>query len=368
MNAFSDALQQLAVAGLASPRMVTLAITNRCNLSCHHCWPASGPDEQTVVPKSQVLRIIDDVAALGTENIVITGGEPLTHPDWFELLAFACSRPGVGEVRLQTNATPITPVHVEALLSLKDQGLFIQTSLDGATRKTHDRVRGPGSFDRTMEGLRWLQKGGLAGRVCINFTEMRHNFEEIPDLMQRVEEMGVFRFVTSTLVPSGRAAQPGGLVPPSPAQYEDLLARYQADKAFSDRYHRIGNIAALEWFRSATDSADTCCAFIETPYITAAGKLYPCVMLQADDVAATGVFERPLTAAIAEKIESWARLKKIGQDRLTRLANCKPCPYYRSCGGGCMGRAHSAYGDFFAIEDRCQLRKAVYRYRSQDRR
>ena len=87
--------------------------TNRCNLSCRHCWPDSGPDQNApVVPKEQVLRLIDGFAALGAEKIVITGGEPLTHPDWFDLLSFACTRPGIKEVRLQTNAILITPAHV----------------------------------------------------------------------------------------------------------------------------------------------------------------------------------------------------------------------------------------------------------------
>lgn len=360
----ADIVRRLAEAGLKPPQAVTLAVTNRCNLSCRHCWPVSGPDEQApVIPKNQVLRLIDGFVALGAEKIVITGGEPLTHPDWFDLLSFACNRPGVGEVRLQTNAILITPAHVDALLSLKDRGLIIQTSLEGATPLAHDRVRGPGSFDLTMQGLRRLQEAGLAPWICIGFTEMQHNFEDIPDLLKIADEMGIGQFVTGTLVRGGRAAQPGGLAPPTPAQYEKLLARYQRDKTFKDRYHRIGNIAALEWFMSTADAAGSCCTFIETPYITAKGNLYPCVMLQADEFAATDAYEHSLTTAILEKIDSWARLQQISQSRLTQLDTCKDCPDYAGCGAGCMGRAYAAHGEFFSVEDRCQLRKAVYRRR-----
>ena len=328
----------------------------------------SGPDEKApLVPKNQVLRLIDGFATLGAEKIVITGGEPLTHPDWFDLLSFACTRPGIREVRLQTNAILITPAHVEALLSLKDRGLIIQTSLEGATPTAHDRVRGTGSFDRTMKGLRLLKKNGMASQICITFTEMQHNFEDIPDLLKIADDMGIGQFVTGTLVPGGRAAQPGGLAPPMPAQYEKLLARYQGDKTFKDRYHRIGNIAALEWFMDTADAAGTCCTFIETPYVTAEGNLYPCVMLHADDFAATGVYDRPLTTAIAENIESWSRLQRISHSRLTRIDTCKDCTAYAKCGAGCMGRAYSAYGDFFAVEDRCGLRKAVYHHNSDIR-
>ena len=365
MNTYADIIRRLAEAGLKAPQAVTLAVTNRCNLNCSHCWPDSGPDEKApVVPKNQVSQLIDGFAALGAEKIVITGGEPLTHPDWFDLLSFACTRPGIREVRLQTNAILITPAHVDALSSLKDRGLIIQTSLEGATSAPHDRVRGTGSFDRTLQGLRLLEKSAMAPQICITFTEMQHNFEEIPELLEMADDMGIGQFVTGTLVLGGRAAQPGGLAPPVPAQYEKLVARYQRDKTFRDRYHRIGNIAALEWFMDTGDAAVTCCTFIETPYITAEGNLYPCVMMHADDFAATGVYDRPLTTAISEKIDSWSRLQKSNQSRLTQLDTCKTCPDYARCGAGCMGRAYSAYGDFFAVEDRCRLRKAVYRRRS----
>ncbi len=358
-----DVIRRLAEAGLKPPQSVTLAVTNRCNLSCRHCWPDSGPDEKApVVPKNRVLRLMDGFSALGAEKLVITGGEPLTHPDWFEMLSYACTRPGIREVRLQTNAILITPAHVEALLSLKARGLYIQTSLEGAAAH-HDWVRGPGSFDRTLAGLRLLEKSGMAPRICVTFTEMRHNLEDIPDLLKLAGDMGIGQFITGTLVSRGRAAAPGGPEPPTPAQYAALVSRYQCDRTFRDRYDAIGNIAALEWFLGTAEAAGTCCTFIETPYVTAEGRLHPCVMLHADDFAATEVYNRPVTAAISEKIASWSRLQQISGSRLTRLAACKVCPDYARCGAGCMGRAYSAHGDFFSVEDRCRLRKTVYRRR-----
>jgi radical SAM protein with 4Fe4S-binding SPASM domain len=358
----TDILRQFTEAGLKPPKAVTLAVTNQCNLSCRHCWPDSGPDPNApMVPKDRVLALMTGFTALGAEKIVITGGEPLTHPDWVELLSFACAQPGVGEVRLQTNAILITPPLVAPLQALKDQGLVIQTSLEGATPPVHDQIRGAGSFEHTLKGLQLLVDGGLAHRICITFTEMQHNFDELPQLLKMADGMGVGQFVTGTLVHGGRAMQAIGLRPPTPAQYESLLARYERDAAFRDRYQRIGNIAAIEWFNDSGDGGNTCCTFIETPYVTAEGNLYPCVMLHADDFAATGVYDRPLSTALSEKIESWSQLAKISHSRHTQLDACRDCQNYARCAAGCMGRAFSAYGDFFAAEDRCRLRQAVYR-------
>jgi radical SAM protein with 4Fe4S-binding SPASM domain len=355
---------RLTQAGLKPPRMATLAVTNQCNLRCRHCWPDSGPDDQApVVPKDQVLRLIAGFSALGTDKFVITGGEPLTHPDWFEILSFACSLPGVGEVRLQTNAILLAPMHVDALVSLKDRGLIIQTSLEGATPQTHDHVRGRGSFEQTIRGLQRLVERGMAHRICVTFTEMQHNFDDIPKLLEMIEAMGAGQFISGTLVCGGRAGESQILSPPTVRQYKTLLSRYQHDDAFRNRYHRIGNIAALEWGRADTHADDICCAFIETPYITAGGRLYPCVMLHADDYAAADVYTRPLTETIAANIDGWSRLQRIKESRGSGLDACDGCRDYAKCGAGCMGRAYAAYDDFYAVEDRCRLRKAVYRHR-----
>lgn len=114
----------------------------------------------------------------------------------------------------------------------------------------------------TMKGLRLLKKNGIADRVCITFTEMKHNFKDIPDLLRLADNMGICQFVTGTLVCGGRATQSTDLLPPTPEQYEKLLSHYQNDKVFRDRYHRIGNIAALEWDLINDHAAGTCCTFI----------------------------------------------------------------------------------------------------------
>jgi radical SAM protein with 4Fe4S-binding SPASM domain len=359
-------LRRLTQAGLSAPRQVTLAITNRCNLRCGHCWPESGPDEDApAVPTASIIRLIDAMVALGATRITLTGGEPLTHPDWSDLLNYACARPGIVEVCLQTNAILIGPAEAQTLSNLGAGTLEIQTSLEGASDPVHDRVRGRGSFDLTMRGLQRLVARGLANQICVTFTEMAHNFDAIPELMALIEKMGIRRFVTGTLVAGGRAETSMEMRPPTADQYAWLVARYQTDTAFRDRYNRIGNIAALEWFLAASPSADLCCNLVETPYVTAKGRFYPCVLLQDEAAAAEGVYEGSITAALAEKINVWSRLQEIKRARLTRLDGCRQCPAYAACGAGCMGRAYAAYGDYDAAEDRCELRRTVYRCRTR---
>src|SRR6185369_14867032 len=90
--------------GVQPPKTLTLAITGACNLQCLHCWVESGVSSSAVhVPKHTLLRLIKEFAAIGGEGIRFTGGEPLCHPDWLELVRYA-RETGLQRVSLQTNA------------------------------------------------------------------------------------------------------------------------------------------------------------------------------------------------------------------------------------------------------------------------
>ena len=96
--------------------------------------------------------------------------------------------------------------------------------------------------------MRLLCDGGLGPQIQVAFTEMAHNFSGLPSLLELVDDLGITRCVSGTLVSQGRARESDRVAPPTPEQYERLLVLYQTDPAFRSRYERVGNIAALEWF------------------------------------------------------------------------------------------------------------------------
>lgn len=358
---YRQVISRLTQAGLKSPQTLTLSITNGCNLFCGHCWPDSHPHEKAPpVPEKILKKLIRGFAGLGGENLIITGGEPMTHPRWLEIMAFSCRTMGIRSVCLQTNATLLTETEVSALESADFRNLSIQVSLDGATVKSHDHIRGPGSFVRTMRGLKLLAGSGLRGRTDVAFTELRHNFQEIPQLFELMEEYLFRRVMTSTLVQVGRAAGADGLAPPIPSQYRELLRQYHLDACFRSRYEKMGSVSAIEWYKGKRVPSRRGCVLIEKPYLTADGRMYPCVMFQADEFAAQGFHEQPFEDALAGMIPLWAELQKKSQERMFKLIKCTRCPGRLHCAAGCMGRAYLSHGDILSAEDRCSLRKAVY--------
>jgi MoaA/NifB/PqqE/SkfB family radical SAM enzyme len=73
------------VASTSHPVLAHIIPTRRCNLACEYCNEYD--DFSKPVPKEQMLRRIDQLAALGTSIISFSGGEPLLHPDLDELIA-----------------------------------------------------------------------------------------------------------------------------------------------------------------------------------------------------------------------------------------------------------------------------------------
>jgi len=342
---------------LRSPRTLTIAVTGACNLSCTHCWVGAGESGSAQhVPSGTLRRLIGEFAALGGQGVRLTGGEPLCHPELLDLLRFSRSA-GFSTVALQTNGMLLDDDSVAALRELDFPGFTIQISFDGACAATHDLVRGVGAFDGLMQGMHRLVREGLGPRVSIFFTEMRHNLDEIPSLLELAEELGVASVATGTLVNCGRAGE-SAVAAPEPAQYQRLLERYDADPGFRRRYEKLGRVAALEWRCSDTPRGDSC-TFVENPYLTADGRLYPCVLCHADPFSVTGLFEKNLADAFSEGAPLWSQLLQASNCRSKEIEKCQGCSESLTCAGGCLGRAWGSCGDIMAVDDRCELRRAV---------
>lgn len=352
-------LELMTEAGLKPPKVLTLAITALCNLSCRHCWVDADLDSSALQAQAaKVCRIMSEFAALGGRGLTLTGGEPLCHPDWPQIMR--CARNlRFDRISLQTNAMLIEADHVATLCELDFPGLSIQVSLDGAEAAAHDLIRGEGAFDRTVGALQRLIRGGLGPRIVLFFTEMRHNLSQIPDLLQLAQDLGISSVVAGSLVPYGRAGEDTTLAPAELKQYQELIDRYESDARFRELYRELGQVAALEWYTARQPGPD-CCRFIETPYLTAQGKLYPCVMFHCDEYALFDVFSKSLDAVYTEGVALWRSLVQIKRSRSSRIPKCQSCPDAPLCAAGCLGRAWGASRDLLSVEDRCVLRREIY--------
>ena len=361
MNPDTEILKEkIKKAGLQRPKILTLMITEACNLGCPHCLLNCKNLDAVPVQKEIIVNIIDEFSDLGGEVIFVTGGEPLSHPDWTDILDHACNSTALSEVILQTNGAMVNAEDIEKLKSLTSEKLKIQVSLDGATPEINDLIRGKGNFKATVSALKNIVNAGMGEKVKIAFTEMKHNYDEIPEILKFADVLGVGQFTAGTLVKGGRAKNIDWIKLPDKFQVRSLVRLYESDPAFKALYDKLGNISAIEWYNGKDMPSDYVCNCISMPFINASGKMFPCVMNLDDDLAVDNVHEEGMKRSILKGLGKWSGLPQLDKERSESLGKCQDCDGREHCRGGCIGRAQAVNGEAMSVEDRCELRREVY--------
>lgn len=173
--------------------------TRTCNLHCVHCYMDSDAKKyQGELSTEEARKFIDDLADFRVPVLLFSGGEPLIRPDFFELAEYTATK-GIRPT-LSTNGTLITRDVAERI---KKIGVgYVGISLDGL-REVNDKFRGKaGAFQAAMEGIQNCVAVGQ--RVGLRFTINRHNYEELDNIFDFIEEEKIDRVCFYHLVYSGR--------------------------------------------------------------------------------------------------------------------------------------------------------------------
>jgi len=162
---------------------VTLELTYQCNLDCFFCYN-DREKPGTLLSLDQYRTLLEDLARMQTLFLMLTGGEPMVHPHFFEIGRMTKELGFV--VRVRTNGHTLSPRNVERLRQEVDP-YMVEVSLHGASAETHDRITGhPGSFTRTLQGIeKLLEQGFHVGLKSVLLTLNIAEFSAIEDLARR---------------------------------------------------------------------------------------------------------------------------------------------------------------------------------------
>ncbi|WP_455217671.1 heme d1 biosynthesis radical SAM protein NirJ [Kaarinaea lacus] len=174
-------------------------LIRRCNLTCKHCYSISAdrdfPGELTT---AEVFHVMDDLRAFGVPVLILSGGEPLLRDDIFDISRRAKEMGFY--VGLSSNGTLIDESNIDAIAEIGYN--YVGISIDGI-RETHDRFRRKqGAFDESMRGIRLCRDAGI--KVGMRFTLTMDNANELPQLLDIMEEEQVDKFYLSHLNYAGR--------------------------------------------------------------------------------------------------------------------------------------------------------------------
>lgn len=182
------------------PMNVILCLESACNLHCIQCdiWRTRVVSlKMTITQRKEIIHKLKKW--LGQFTLNIFAGEPLLHPQIFELIRFASTQ-GIKSI-ITTNGTTLNEAVVKKIIDTGLYGMFV--SLDGVTKETHDSIRGvSGTHERAFQGIRRviaLRK--KRPRVIIETLIMNKNVHELVPMADFVKTLGVdgliFQPVTS---------------------------------------------------------------------------------------------------------------------------------------------------------------------------
>lgn len=177
LNVLLDEVHPEEAVWLTSPRQVSIALTNICDLHCTYCY---APKHRASLHTDQVLGWLRELDTAGCLGIGFGGGEPTLHPDFVDI----CKR-AAGETQLAVTFTThghrLTPQLVERL---KGSIHFVRISVDGIGR-TYEEQRGKpfASLLRGMESIANLSPFGI--NVVVNERTVAE-LDAISELAQKV--------------------------------------------------------------------------------------------------------------------------------------------------------------------------------------
>ncbi|MDA8019634.1 MAG: radical SAM protein [Thermoanaerobaculia bacterium] len=255
---------------------VMLELTYRCNLDCFFCYNDLDLRGKTL-SLDRYSELLDELQELGVLHLILTGGEPLASPYFFELgrrareLRFA--------VRVKSNGHAL---HGHLARRLRDEvdPMIVEVSLHGATAETHERqTRVQGSFRRLLDNLVEMQKLGL--RLKINSTLTCWNEDEIEAMFDLADGLGLPLQFDPEVTPRDDGDRSPLTIAPSRSGLTRLFRlqqrraqRYAAGQAEtpSPPPAREGDQVA-----AAPASGGYCGAGTNSLTIDPFGKVYPCV-------------------------------------------------------------------------------------------
>lgn len=144
-----------------------------CNIACTHCYIESSPTNDALVylTAEEVASALDDVLAAGhpVSEVGFTGGEPFLNAEFPAMVEDVLGR-GLRVLILTNAMRPMMRRRCQgALQRLEDRypgQMVLRVSLDHYGAAVHDEERGAGSFEESINGMRWLRDHGIKMAVA----------------------------------------------------------------------------------------------------------------------------------------------------------------------------------------------------------
>ncbi len=335
-------------------RSLFLHVTRQCNLACPHCYYDSGPGAPGHMPLEAVRDLCQQLLMLGGQEVTLSGGEPLMHPEFLGILT---GLDGELAFELLTNGTLVDEDLAE-ILSRK--AARVQVSLDGSRPAIHDTIRGAGAFERALSGIRALKEAGLKDLVlCATVTSV--NVQDLGGIISLGRHLGAsqVRFLAPRRLGRAEAAWEALLPQGWPRCLDEFyLERFQEEVFPQGRTRLSTGLSGVAIDVVSQTGDDYWCPIGTTLAVDTDGEAYPCAPLMHPEFSLGNVYRQGIRAI--QDSERLSEVVEVMQGRRERISACRDCPWKGLCQAGCMAVALDHKGTVWDVDHHCAARKEIY--------
>ena len=313
-------------------------ITSACDAQCAHCYQRGiEPAFMSLHDFRLLMQQMDDLAQKLAPTgeaakvlVTITGGEPLMHPRFREMV-MAVRRHGF-QLAVLTNGHLID----QSMAVLLRNAKFVQVSLDG-DEAAHDAVRGEGDYQRVMAAIRTLR--AARANPMVSFTAHAQNYRALPAAVAAAKKAGANRFWSDRYLPLGDDPAFEPLDPQQTVEWLQLLA-----EASNERNSIVMRHRALQFQCGGMPYA--CHAGADILAVGEDCQVYPCRRLPLP----CGDFRETPLQELYESHPTIVELRDFDHPD-----TCASCGNVETCGGGLRCFAAAVEGDWRLTDPGCPI-------------
>lgn len=339
-----------------------LEITNACNLQCRHCYVSSGLRLPNELSDAELRAVVDQLPPFSGRVVAISGGEPAVRKGCMDLVAYCAIQRG-HIVDLYTNGYRFPRRLCELLVEVSSQSegrVRLQLSLEGATARTNDVIRGQGAFEQALATLRMFREFGLNRQTTIFVCITKFNIGQLDELFRLCETYDVARLHFSQWQRQGNASDvPWASIAPSTEEWVaagEKVLRYDnpcltvSGNFFGDLKNAPSGQFTLDYGLFPKHLY----FYNAFPRISPDGMIFADQFWTHPDWSLGNVRETTLETAFASpKFEE--QLVAL-RSRIERVDECKSCEWQSLCECGSPGHTHAEYGHLWKKDLFCEAR------------
>ena len=340
------------------------AITGKCNYNCLHCFNAA--DNSPLMSEwtlGEAKAMLEQAQKCGVNAITLTGGEPMLHKNFFEIIEEIYKR-GMYVAEINTNGHFIDQTALDRMKALGCTPI-IKISFDGLGR--HDWLRNrEGAEKNALAALRLCKENGFETWAQTNVHRL--NLETILPTAEMLDEMGIdeMRIIRTSESPRWKE-NAGDACLDVDEYYEkmfDFAEKYtqKPHKRDVDIWQFLTIFPSTAAFRvrpvecgegEYRDSLPVCRGNRGKIAAAANGNVYPCLQLSGFYDAHGKILGNIKTEGLQPLLQSGKYLDEVCATVKTLAVNntkCAGCKYFRYCVGGCRALAVGLTGDKFGSD------------------